>query len=116
MMRGAFLPGLRKKKQKWGAQVQHNEGHYYAEDSPSTSRIRKSNFPDHRNIQFPKMTDNDRVSGDSRSNYYQAGRHNNSNGSYSERVQLRVYSKWIFETKRDIMSGLSPVFRENGRE
>ena len=62
------------------------------------------------------MTDNDRVSGDSRSNYNQAGRYNISTGSYSERVQLRVYSKWIFETKRDIMSGLSPVFRENGRE
>ena len=62
------------------------------------------------------MTGNDRLSGDSRSNYYQAGRHNNSTGSYSEKVQLRVYSKWILETKRDIMSGLSPLFRENGHE
>ena len=31
--------------------------------TPSTN---KSNFTDHRNIQFPKMTGNDRVSGDSR--------------------------------------------------
>ena len=36
MMRGAFAFAWAEedeKKQKWGAQVQHNEGHYYAEDS-----------------------------------------------------------------------------------
>ena len=56
------------------------------------------------------MTDNDPVSGDSRTNYYQTGRHNNSTGSYSEKVQLRVF-KMDFRNKERyhvrIKSGIS---------